>query len=156
MDCPRNPLCRSRSRHFRTRRLWSSKCLPDRMSRSFIVRNTPTISRFVKGNPKRQDSPLYPESAVREALINALAHRNYSGSSGGVSIHVFPKRLEIWNSGPFPEGVTADSLGRGQLSVLRHPDIAHVLYLRGLMEKAGRGSVLMAHECQKSGLPAPK
>lgn len=116
----------------------------------------PTISRFVKGNPRRQDSPLYPESAVREALINALAHRDYSGSSGGVSIHVFPKRLEIWNSGPFPDGVTADSLGRGQLSVLRNPDIAHVLYLRGLMEKAGRGSVLMVQECKKNGLPAPK
>jgi len=123
---------------------------------SFIVRNTPTISRFIKGNPKRQDSPLYPEAAVREALINAFAHRDYSSASGGIAIHVFPRRLEIWNSGGLPPGVTAESLGRGQLSVLRNPDIAHVLYLRGLMEKAGRGSVLVVQECEKSGLPAPK
>ena len=42
----------------------------------FIVRNTPSIARFIKGQPKREDSPLYPEDAVREALINALAHRD--------------------------------------------------------------------------------
>ena len=122
---------------------------------SFIIRNTPSISRFIKGNPKRHDSPLYPEEAVREALINALAHRDYSASSGGVSIHVFPRRLEIWNSGALPEGVTEQSLLKGQISVLRNPDIAHVLYLRGLMEKAGRGSVLMVQKCLENGLPSP-
>ncbi len=75
---------------------------------SFIVRNTPTVSNFIKGNPKRQDSPLYHEEAVREALVNALA--------------------------------------KGHISVLRNPDIAHALYLRGLMEKARRGSVLMIRQ----------
>ena len=119
---------------------------------SFIVRNTRTISRFIKGNPVRQDSPLYPEAAVREALINAFAHRDYSSASGGIAIHVFPRRLEIWNSGGLPPGVKAESLGLGQLSVLRNPDIAHVLYLRGMMEKAGRGSVLIMQECLKNGI----
>lgn len=122
---------------------------------SFIVRNTASPARFIPGNPKRQDSTLYPKDAVREALINALAHRDYSASSGGVSLHVFPRRLEIWNSGPLPEGVTAEALSKGQISVLRNPDIAHALYLRGLMEKAGRGSVLMVKQCQDAGLPAP-
>lgn len=122
---------------------------------SFIVRNTPTQSRFAPGNPKRQDSPLYPEEAVREALINALAHRDYSAASGGVSIHVYPRKMEIWNSGELPEGVTQQSLLNGQISVLRNPDIAHVLYLRGLMEKAGRGSVLMVQKCRQAGLPDP-
>jgi ATP-dependent DNA helicase RecG len=122
---------------------------------TFIVRNTPSVSRFIKGNPKRQDSPLYPEEAVREALINALAHRDYSAASGGVSIHVFPRRLEIWNSGPLPDGVTEENLPKGHISVLRNPDIAHALYLRGLMEKAGRGSVLMVQQCDDAGLPRP-
>jgi ATP-dependent DNA helicase RecG len=123
---------------------------------TFIVRNTPSISRFIKGNPKRQDSPLYPEDAVREALINALAHRDYSAASGGVSIHIFPRRLEIHNSGCLPDGVTTESLTKGRLSVLRNPDIAHVLYLRGLMEKAGRGSVLMIQQCRDNGLRDPE
>ncbi len=122
---------------------------------SFIVRNTPSVSRFIKGNPKRQDAPLYPEDAVREALINALAHRDYASASGGVSIHVFPRSLEIWNSGPLPEGVTTENLPKGHISVLRNPDIAHTLYLRGLMEKLGRGSVLMVEQCRHSGLPDP-
>lgn len=122
---------------------------------SFIVRNTRSVSRFTIGNPKRHDSPIYPEDAVREALINAFAHRDYSASSGGVSIHIYPRRLEIGNSGPLPEGVTEENLPKGHISVLRNPDIAHVLYLRGLMEKAGRGSVLMVKECLKNDLPAP-
>lgn len=122
---------------------------------SFIVRNTPTVSSFIKGKPKRQDSPLYPEEAVREALINALAHRDYSAFSGGIGIHIFPRRLEIWNSGSFPNGITGESLAKGHISVLRNPDIAHALYLRGLMEKVGRGSVLMIRQCKENGLPAP-
>jgi ATP-dependent DNA helicase RecG len=44
---------------------------------------------------------------------------------------------------------------KGHISVLRNPDIAHALYLRGLMEKAGRGSVLMVQQCREAGLPAP-
>lgn len=122
---------------------------------SFIIRNTPTVSRFIKGSAKRIDSPLYPEDAVREALINALAHRDYSSTAGGVSIHIFPTRLEIWNSGALPEGITAEHLATGHISVLRNPDIAHVLYLRGLMEKAGRGTVLMYKQCEANNLPAP-
>ncbi|MFA7371389.1 MAG: RNA-binding domain-containing protein [Sphaerochaetaceae bacterium] len=122
---------------------------------TFIVRNTATVSTFTKDTPKRLDAPLYPEEAVREALINAVAHRDYSSASGGVGIHVYPQRLEIWNSGALPEGVTEQSLLVGQISILRNPDIAHVLYLRGLMEKAGRGSVLMVKKCLESGLPSP-
>jgi ATP-dependent DNA helicase RecG len=123
---------------------------------SFIVRNTPSTARFIKGNPKREDAPIYPEEAVREALINSLAHRDYSAASGGVSIHIFPGRLEIWNSGGLPDGVTTASLTKGHISVLRNPDISHVLYLRGLMEKAGRGSVLMIQQCRENGLRDPE
>jgi ATP-dependent DNA helicase RecG len=121
----------------------------------FIVQNTPTSARFSKGSPKRDERPAYPEQAVREALINALVHRDYSAPSGGVSIHIYPKRMEITNSGSLPEGVTPESLAKGQISVLRNPDIAHVVYLRGLMEKAGRGSVLILKECEAQGLPTP-
>ena len=123
---------------------------------TFVVRNTPTIARFIRGNPKRQDSPLYPEDAVREALINALVHRDYSASSGGVSIHIFPRRMEIWNSGSLPKEVTVADLQNGrQLSVLRNPDIAQAIHMRGLMEKIGRGSRLMTRLCKEAALPPP-
>ncbi|MEK6725240.1 MAG: RNA-binding domain-containing protein [Deltaproteobacteria bacterium] len=121
----------------------------------FIVRNTPTTVQFLKNRLKRQDESLYPADAIREGLVNAFAHRDYAGPSGGISVHIYPKRLEIWNSGSLPEGITPEGLIKGHLSVLRNPDIAHVLYLRGFMEKLGRGSVLILHACKERGLPYP-
>jgi predicted HTH transcriptional regulator/formylglycine-generating enzyme required for sulfatase activity len=122
---------------------------------TFVVRNTPTVSRFIEGEAKRQDVPLYPELAIREALVNALAHRDYSAYSGGVAVHIYPQRLVISNSGAFPEGINEERFAEGYLSVLRNPDIAHVLYLQGYMEKAGRGTVLMIKECNDNSLPKP-
>ena len=122
----------------------------------FIVRNTPTKAKFGRKRLERKDEPLYPVQAVREGLVNAFAHRDYSAFSGGIAVHVYPNRLELWNSGPLPEGITPATLAHGHLSILRNPDIAHVLYLRGRMEKIGRGSLLILRLCQEAGLPEPK
>ncbi|MDK2975191.1 MAG: ATP-dependent helicase RecG [Methanofollis sp.] len=122
----------------------------------FIQRNTPTISRFDRDNLNRRDEPLYPVAAIREGLVNAFVHRDYSDFSGGIAVHIYPDRLEIWNAGRFPEGVTPDNLMSGHISVLRNPDIAHVLYLRGLMEMIGRGGVMIRKACDKRGLPPPE
>ena len=123
---------------------------------AFVLRNTPTQSTFSPDRLRREDSSVYPEQAVREALVNAFAHRDYSRPSGGVVVTIYPRRLEIWNSGGLPDGVTVDTLQKGQLSVLRNPDLAHVLYLRGFMERLGRGSVLILKACLELGLPAPQ
>ncbi|MDO9547377.1 MAG: putative DNA binding domain-containing protein [Candidatus Marinimicrobia bacterium] len=122
----------------------------------FILRNTPTISKFHKNVLAREDESLYPGNAIREALVNAFVHRNYSDSSGGIAVHIYPNRLEIWNSGALPKEVSLDKLNQGHISILRNPDIANVLYLRGLMEKVGRGILFILNLCQKNGLPAPK
>ncbi|HPS90557.1 MAG TPA: putative DNA binding domain-containing protein [Methanothrix sp.] len=121
----------------------------------FIARNTPTIATFPRNKLQRLDEFLYPPEAIREGLINAFAHRDYADSSGGVTVNIYPKRLEIWNSGSLPEGITPETLVRGHLSVLRNPDIAHVLYLRGFMEMIGRGSVLILTKCKERGLAEP-
>ena len=122
----------------------------------FIQRNTSTSSDFTADSLTRLDIPQYPPDAIREGLVNAFAHRDYSNSSGGVFVNIYRDRLEIENTGKFPEGVTLDSISKGQISVLRNPDIAHVLYLRGKMEKVGRGSVLIQKACTDHGLPLPK
>jgi ATP-dependent DNA helicase RecG len=132
--------------------------------RRFIQRNTSTISHFETGDLKRKDNPLYPPAAIREGLINAFAHRDYSNSSGGVLVSIFPKQLEISNTGKFPDGVvwkywnnpTSEERSVGNISVLRNPDIAHVLYLRGFMEKIGRGNVMIRDSCAEYGLPPPQ
>lgn len=121
----------------------------------FISRNTSTVSTFPRNELRRRDEPLYPSEAIREGLINAFAHRDYADSSGGIAVHVYPSRLEIWNSGGLPAGITPDSLKKGHLSVLRNPDVAHVLYLQGFMEKLGRGSIMILKACKGRNLPAP-
>lgn len=122
----------------------------------FILRNISTKAVFQEKSLERKDEPIYPSNAIREGLVNAFAHRDYSDFSGGISIYIYPKRLEIFNSGCFPEGGSELTMGTGQISVLRNPDIAHVLYLRKLMEKLGRGSAMIKKECEDNGLPTPK
>ena len=122
----------------------------------FIDRNTPTKARFSNASNVREDFPLYPAKAVREALVNAFAHREYSHFSGGIKVEVRPHELRIWNSGALPEGINLETLQHGNVSILRNPDIAHALYLQGYMEKLGRGSVVICEACEQSGLPPPK
>ncbi|WP_440062105.1 RNA-binding domain-containing protein [Pseudomonas syringae] len=122
---------------------------------AFIMRNTPVKARFSQSRNQREDLPLYPEMAIREGVVNAFAHRDYSSFSGGIKVEISPARLQIWNSGSLPEGVDANKLQQGHISVLRNPDIAHALYLQGYMEKLGRGSVLIRQACQDNGLAPP-
>ena len=99
---------------------------------------------------------MYPEQAVREAIVNAFAHRDYSNFAGGIKVEVSPAHLKIWNSGAFPQGIDEHKIQQGHISVLRNPDIAHGLYLQGYVEKLGRGSVVIQQACKDAGLPAPK
>jgi ATP-dependent DNA helicase RecG len=122
----------------------------------FIVLNTPTVARFQTGRLQRQDETLYPLDAVREGLVNALVHRDYAISGSTVRVYIYPGRLEIMNPGSLPTGITPETLlTREHTSVLRNPDIANVLYLRGFMEMLGRGSLMILDSCRKRGLPDP-
>ena len=113
-------------------------------------------ARFQSGDVRRTDRPEYPFEALREGLVNAFAHRDYSGFSGGVTVGIYPNRIEIWNSGHFPEGLQPSDLKKNHPSLPTNPDIAHVFYLRGLMERIGRGGQLIINACQAHSLPAPR
>lgn len=113
-------------------------------------------ARFQSGEVRRMDRPEYPFEALREGLVNAFAHRDYAGFTGGVTVGIYPNRIEIWNSGHFPEGLKPGDLSRNHPSLPTNPDIAHVFYLRGLMERIGRGAQLIINLCRDHGLPAPK
>lgn len=162
----RNPQIRVRATNFQTDKTgdkyrdWKSYEGPLvpllEMVIGFIQINTQTPSDFTADSLTRLDIQQYPPEAIREGLVNAFAHRDYSNFSGGIFVNIYRDRLEIENTGKFPEGVTLDSISKGQVSVLRNPDIAHVLYLRGKMEKVGRGSVLIQKACTDNGLPLPK
>ncbi len=123
---------------------------------NFILKNIPTKTYFSNDSLKRKDVYIYPPKAIREGLVNAFVHRDYSSFSGSLSVSIYPERLEIWNYGEFPEGVTTDNISEGTITVLRNPDIAHVAYLMEQMEKLGRGCLLIQKACDEYGLPKPE
>lgn len=106
----------------------------------FILRNIPIAGRIESGKLERTDTPLYPPLALREALVNALCHRDYSVPGGAVHVAIFDDRLEIISTGLLPPGISLDDLKRMHVSRPRNPVIAAVFYRRGLIEQWGRGN----------------
>ena len=96
-----------------------------------------------------------PPDAVGEAIVNAIAHRDYN-SNASVEIRLFADRLEIWNPGSLPGTLTLDSLRGDHPSVPYNPLIAESLYLARYIERAGSGTQTMIELCQEAGLPEPK
>jgi ATP-dependent DNA helicase RecG len=124
---------------------------------AFFKRHVPIQVRFKPGVSKRETKPAYPFNSLREGLINALAHRDYEAYSGSVSLSVYPNRIEIWNSGKFPPGITTHKLEQIQHeSILVNPDLANVFYLNQLMERVGRGTYNIIQECKLFGMRPPK
>lgn len=112
-------------------------------------------SLFAPGERGREDHPNYSIEALREGLVNALAHRDYATFSGGVTVSVYPGRIEIWNSGRLPRGIKVADLKRVHPSIPPNPDITHVLYLRRLMERVGRGTQKIIVACDALGARPP-
>lgn len=116
-----------------------------------VSASVPTVSTLV-----RPDRPTYPIAAVREGLLNALIHRDYERFEDSIMLTIYPQRLEIWNAGWLPAGVTVKSLREGGISHPQNPDIARVFMLRGLVERMGSGGPRIVAMCQQAGLPAPQ
>jgi len=95
-----------------------------------------------------------PPDAVSEAIVNAVAHRDYN-SNGSVEVRLFPDRLEVWNPGELPSGLTVDGLREDHPSIPNNPLLAETLYLARYIEKAGSGTQAMIDECMQMGLPEP-
>lgn len=119
----------------------------------YIMEHRPPIVTFDAESGNRVERSLYPAAAVREALVNACAHRDYESAFGGVRVRLFSDRLEVWNSGCLPPGVTVRGLNRGlgMPSVLVNPTICSHLYARSYMERDGRGSCLIVAQSNAAG-----
>lgn len=96
-----------------------------------------------------------PREAVAEAIVNAVAHRDYT-SDASIQVMLFADRLEIWNPGELPPQLTLDNLRRPHASIPRSPRIAEPLFLARYIEKAGTGTLDMIHLCAQAGLPPPE
>lgn len=98
------------------------------------------------------DIPVLNESVVREAVLNAVAHRDYR-LPGSVFVRQFPRRLEVVSPGGFPTGITASNLLWRQLP--RNRRIAEACAKCGLVERSGQGANRMFEESIKEGKPQP-
>jgi ATP-dependent DNA helicase RecG len=123
---------------------------------AFVQSHTPVASRFDRDDVQRRDRLAYPLPAVREAVVNALVHRDYSAFDGGMSVAVYDGRIEFWNSGSLPDEMTVDDLRTTHPSRPINPDIAQVCFLYGLMERWGIGTQKIIRACVESGLPEPE
>jgi ATP-dependent DNA helicase RecG len=96
----------------------------------------------------------YPEDALREALLNAIAHKDYAGCTP-IQIRVYGDRIKIWNEGQLPENWTVEDLLQEHSSRPYNPDIANAFFRCGYVESWGRGIEKMTEQCTSAGLPVP-
>jgi ATP-dependent DNA helicase RecG len=96
----------------------------------------------------------YPKEAVREALHNAVAHKDYTGATP-IQISVYKDKIMIWNFGQLPENWTIDTLQKKHSSVPFNPDISNAFFRIGYIEAWGRGIRKMNEQCAEAGLLLP-
>ena len=122
----------------------------------FLRDSLPVAGRVVPNLFERADDPLYPPEALREALANAICHRDYAPGGSSVGLAVFDDRLEITSSGLLHFGLTVEDLYREHDSMPWNPIMASVFFKRGIIETWGRGTLKMAELAQKAALPRPE
>jgi len=116
-------------------------------------------SKYLKSNISyegihRRDILEYPYDALREAVINALIHRDYIGTSN-IQIRIYDDKLIIMNEGKLPPEVPVEKLKTEHLSKPRNTLLAKVFYFAGFIESWGRGTIKIVENCVKQGLPEP-
>lgn len=119
------------------------------------VENMGTRSMFAENEWRRIDFK-YPEKALQEGIINALIHRDYSRFNSHLTISVYPDSFVIANSGQLPDELKVSDLKKNHRSFPTNPDIAHIIFLMGYIDKLGRGTMKILEECKEFGLKEPK
>jgi predicted HTH transcriptional regulator len=107
------------------------------------------------GALRRKERWNLPPVAVREAVINAVAHADYAQHGAPIRLAIFDDRLEIENPGLLPFGLTIEDLSRG-ISKLRNRVIGRVFHELGLIEQWGSGVQRMTAACREMGLAPPQ
>lgn len=91
----------------------------------------------------REDRPLLPEAAIREALVNAVVHRDYGITGSPVLLEVFDDRVSVTSPGALHNHMTVESVRAGSRPRSRNESMAHAMVVAGLMERRGRGWPMM-------------
>lgn len=127
----------------------------EQFDKALEILRTKYIRLMVKGYKDwvRIEEFEYPEDVIREAIINALAHKDYLGSH--IQMKIYEDKITLWNSGTLLSGITIDELKKPHGSVHRNELISNTFYKAELIEAWGRGTTFMVDQCLKADLPEP-
>lgn len=131
--------------------------IPDMLEEAVeFVRKNSRTKTIIDDNGRRADKDEYPVTAVREAILNALVHRDYSVHTENVPIRIemYRDRMEIINSGGLYGKISIDALGKVRPET-RNAALANMLELLKITENRYSGIPTMRMECVKAGLPVP-
>lgn len=95
----------------------------------------------------------YPESALRECILNSIIHKDYSSTF--IFLRVYDDQLSIWNPGGLPDTLSIEQLKQKHSSFPRNKLIANVFFMAGYIESWGRGIDIMVEGCKEYGIPEP-
>jgi ATP-dependent DNA helicase RecG len=116
------------------------------------------ITRSVGTRAEGPEAPVqyeFPKEVVSEAVVNAIAHCDYT-SNAGIQVMLFADRLEVWNPGELPPTLTPERLREPHPSIPHNPLITECLYLAHYTEKAGTGTLDMIKRCREASLSEPE
>ena len=111
-------------------------------------------NRFYYEGIYRKEDLIYPEEALREAIINAVIHRDYLGPH--IQLRVYDDKFWIWNIGKLPPEISLDKLKKPHSSYPRNKLLADVFFKAGFIEAWGRGTLKIVNKCKEKGLPEPE
>jgi len=128
--------------------------LPDQIRRAeaFVLANMRHGARL--SSLEREERPEYPAKAVREAIVNAVAHRDYDTQGDTIRILMFSDRIEFYSPGKLPGHITVANIVDERFS--RNEAIVQVLSDMGFIERLGYGIDRMIRLMREDGLPAPR
>lgn len=125
------------------------------LANEFLMKHLNVASFFDPNKFERIDEPTLPILAFREALSNAICHKDYLFNSTAITVAIFDDRLEIWNNGTLPSFLTVEDLKKDHQSYPRNKKIAQVFYLRHIVETWGTGTNKMVTLCRDLKMPDP-
>ena len=97
----------------------------------------------------REDRPLLPQPAIREALVNAVVHRDYAITGSKVLLEVFARHVDVTSPGTLPNHMSVESVRAGAHPRSRNESLANYMLAMGFMEQRGRGWPVMRREMRE-------
>lgn len=120
-----------------------------------FIRKHLNIAASIRGKLEREDIWEIPKDALREAIVNAICHRDYE-STANVQVRIFDNRLEIWNPGLLPNNISIEELKKEHPSVPRNQLIAKCFYMIKFIEQWGTGTNRIVRLCKEAGIKEPE